>query len=87
MRRNKLVQVLAAGTTLMVPIDPPLGPDDAPVVLTAFGRGSVVTRVVDSRQVAIHNTTTHLVPFLFFIANRPSIAAWHHLASQLLKGL
>lgn len=85
--RNKLVQALSAGATLVVPIDPPLGPDEAPFVFTATGKGSVVTRVVDTRQVAVHNPTTRLVPFLFFVADRSALLTWHGLAMQLLKGL
>lgn len=85
--RNHLIQILPPGTTLTVPVKPPLKPDEAPVVFTASGRQSVVVRIMDSETVALYNPTDESSTFLFFIHNQPTTTpAWLETAMRVIRG-
>jgi hypothetical protein len=65
--RNLVVNALPAGTTLLVTVEPPIGPNEVPYLFTAMGPGSVVVRVVDDAHVELKNPIAHLSPFMFFV--------------------
>jgi len=86
--RNTVLQVIPAGATLMVPVDPPMELHESPFMFTALGRDSAVIRVVDTALVAIHNPTDRPSPFLFFVATQPTfMPVWLQTAMRILGGL
>ena len=85
--RNVCAQVLPVGAALTIPINPPMEPGELPFVFTVLGHESVVIRVVDSRRAIVHNPTTKLSPFFFFIARQPAaLPVWLQTAMRILGG-
>jgi hypothetical protein len=65
--RNWTAQALAPGSTLTIPIDPPIAEHERHYVVTGLGPGSIVVRVIDTTCIEIANPTRFVAPFALFI--------------------
>ncbi len=86
--RNPIIQMLPAGASISIAIDPPMTVDERPYVLTMHGKTSPVAVEVESdKMIRVHNPMSVAVPFVFFLGPQTIPPHWMQRAMSFIAQL